>query len=149
MYFVLHLCDVLSWKTHEFSLKYGVFKTLHSVELILFNECVWSGENGDETSLESRLSPVLLTLQPQMGSSNDPLLKFHLCARAAPRTQRNIYLLDYWFTMREGNSRTARWKRCAEQGVRASVLPPGAPVSAPPCIYQPTSSSNPHPLVFL
>ena len=63
---------------------------------------------------KSRLSPAFLTNRfqwaPSLGSVNllEWLTKF----------RQMFYLVDYWFTLKEYNSVTARWMRCTQQGVR-------------------------------
>lgn len=53
---------------------------------------------------------MLLADQLEMGDSLNPLLGFDSLAIVAPSAQGSL-LLDYQFSIKRYNSRTARWKR--------------------------------------
>ena len=75
--------------------------------------------------------------------------------RVAHRTQRNVFLLHYWFIVKECNAGTTRWKRCivwvcSGNGVQSFQVRCGWTIpSDSPHVNQPGASQNHIPLGFL
>lgn len=99
-----------------------------------------------EAKLKSRLSPVPLTNQLQIGDSKGPFLDYINLLEHNTKLRETFYLLHYWLIINRNKSGTARWRKWTGRSTWDEVwcfMLSGWTTVPTTCVHQTRRSQNP------